>query len=217
MVDATGRRALLARMMGVARLRDQLAVAVCAWYTATQQDHDARTYIEAVSDGWWYTARVPAGERVVLFHGDPATASKLLKNTDRWHAMLAATRHIGRFVENADLVGELSASEACGACLQQVAGDGWLAVGDAALSFDPISSQGIFNALYTGMRGAQASDAAMNGSATALHDYSERLRQVRRAYLQHFHHAYGAEQRWANRPFWKSRAHGVTANTHSEK
>lgn len=35
-------------------------------------------------------------------------------------------------------------------------GDTWLATGDAALCFDPISSQGLFNSIYTGLTAAEA-------------------------------------------------------------
>ena len=42
-------------------------------------------------------------------------------------------------------------SEALDSCC----GTDWCAVGDAAAAFDPLSSQGIFNALYTGVRGAE--------------------------------------------------------------
>jgi flavin-dependent dehydrogenase len=40
--------------------------------------------------------------------------------------------------------------EAGGARLEPFHGDGWLACGDAALSFDPLSSQGLLTAIYSG-------------------------------------------------------------------
>jgi flavin-dependent dehydrogenase len=40
--------------------------------------------------------------------------------------------------------------EAGGARLEPLHGNGWLACGDAALSFDPLSSQGLLTALYSG-------------------------------------------------------------------
>jgi len=39
------------------------------------------------------------------------------------------------------------------ACFSTATGEGWLAAGDAALSLDPLSSQGLFKALYTGLAG----------------------------------------------------------------
>ena len=38
--------------------------------------------------------------------------------------------------------------------LSRAAGNGWIAVGDAAMSFDPIASQGLFNALSSALAAA---------------------------------------------------------------
>jgi flavin-dependent dehydrogenase len=45
--------------------------------------------------------------------------------------------------------------EAGGARLDRFFGEGWLACGDAALSFDPSSSQGLLTALYSGKSAAE--------------------------------------------------------------
>src|SRR5436190_5494193 len=42
-------------------------------------------------------------------------------------------------------------------------GEGWVAVGDAAQSYDPLSSQGLRYALESGIRAAFAVDAALDG------------------------------------------------------
>ncbi|MEO1084046.1 MAG: hypothetical protein AAFY88_07375, partial [Acidobacteriota bacterium] len=74
-----------------------------------------------------------------------------------------------------------------------------------ALSFDPISSQGLFNALYTGLRGAEALAARLAGDGGLLAAYCARLESVRKAYRHHFQVYYGQERRWAGRPFWAAR------------
>jgi len=99
-------------------------------------------------------------------------------------------------------------TDASGARLERFAGDGWLAVGDAALAFDPLSSQSLFDALYTGLRGAEAiaADLAGEGGAPeARTAYAERLESVRAAYRRHLHLYYRAETRWRDRPFWARR------------
>ena len=78
--------------------------------------------------------------------------------------------------------------------------------GDAALSFDPVSSQGIFNALYTGIRGAQAIDTALAGDRQAVPAYAARLEQIRSAYVGHHRLVYQAERRWTDHPFWTRQA-----------
>ena len=49
-------------------------------------------------------------------------------------------------------------SAAHSARLQPLAGPAWFAAGDAACSFDPLSSQGLLNALYSGLAAAEAAD-----------------------------------------------------------
>lgn len=51
--------------------------------------------------------------------------------------------------------------------LDRMRGDHWIAVGDAALAFDPLSSKGISNALYIGLCGARADLAVEAGDLNA--------------------------------------------------
>ena len=53
------------------------------------------------------------------------------------------------------------------ALLDQMTGRGWLATGDAAAAFDPISSQGLFNALSGGFLAGQAAADVMSGDRDA--------------------------------------------------
>src|SRR5690606_14642764 len=92
-----------------------------------------------------------------------------------------------------------------GAVLAPLAGPGWAAVGDAALGFDPLSSQGLFNALYTGLVAAEAVDRHLDGDARALEGYADLLARVRAAYVGHRARTYGAERRGATRPVWRRR------------
>ncbi|XUJ33041.1 NAD(P)/FAD-dependent oxidoreductase [Bradyrhizobium japonicum] len=41
--------------------------------------------------------------------------------------------------------------DASACLLSEAAGEGWIAVGDAAMAFDPIASQGLFNALSSAL------------------------------------------------------------------
>jgi flavin-dependent dehydrogenase len=84
-------------------------------------------------------------------------------------------------------------------------GDGWLAVGDAAFSFDPLSSQGILTALYSGMKAGEALVEHLSGNPDALANYDHRLAAIYNAYLRNRSMYYMLEARWAERPFWRRR------------
>jgi flavin-dependent dehydrogenase len=89
--------------------------------------------------------------------------------------------------------------------LEPTAGDKWLAVGDAAISFDPLSSQGLLNALFTGLAGAEAADRHLQGDALSLLEYQQVIGGIGDAYRQHLDFYYGIEGRWPNAPFWQRR------------
>jgi flavin-dependent dehydrogenase len=86
--------------------------------------------------------------------------------------------------------------------LSSVVGPDWLAVGDAAVSFDPLSSQGIITALEEAI---EAADAIADGSGEAISRYASIVSRRYRDYLVERARYYGAERRWPDAPFWRRR------------
>lgn len=210
-IEASGRRCVVARALGVERRRDPPLVAVVAWVRRGPADTDERTLIEAVEHGWFYTAPLSDGSRVVCFHALPEVARAVLREADAWARQVDATTHIAPLIRDAAHLAPRAGREACGATLLRHGGPGWLAVGDAAVSFDPLASQGLFNALTTGLVGARAVDAALAGDPEPGLAYGRTLAAVRRRYLEHCRHYYAQERRWAAAPFWASRRARSTA------
>ncbi len=136
---------------------------------------------------------------------DADDAAAVLNDKDAWRARLQATLHIHDVVGDRDLVVGPRATEACGGSLDAFVWGGGLAVGDAALSFDPLSSQGILNALYTGLRGGQAVAKALGGDNEGMEAYAGQLQRVRTAYLLHHRAFYGTQRQWSQTPFWRKR------------
>jgi flavin-dependent dehydrogenase len=209
-VDTTGRSAALARQQGAARLREDDLVAFYARFRpARAGDRDARTLLESTPHGWWYTALVPAGERVVAWLTDASLADRAaLLSAEGFAAALRDTRHVAAALDafGYAIAGRTRGADAGSARLDRFAGDGWVAAGDAALSFDPLSSQGILTALYTGLRAGEALHLWLQGDRSALAAYEDRLREIHQAYARNRITFYGFEARWANHPFWRSRA-----------
>lgn len=186
LIDATGRAGVAVRRIGLVRRREEARVAVYAFAGAPRAG-DARTVVERVETGWWYTAPLPRARRVASFHTSPAEGQRLLRDEGAFVAGLAATRHLRRHCPPELDWSRPRATDAGGSRLETFTGDGWLAVGDAALAFDPISSQGLFNALYTGLRGAQAINAALAGDPRPLAAYAPTLENVWSAYTRRIH------------------------------
>lgn len=204
-IDATGRRAVVARKLGAKRQRDDNLMAVYTWLRLDSGDSDTRALVESCAEGWWYTARLPDHTRVLVFHTDQAHVADYLREPRLFDEALSKTVHIRCAVERSTRLTGLQATEAAGARLDRFAGPSWIACGDSALSFDPLSSQGLFNAIYTGMRAGETAHKYLNGDKSALSVYSNRLEQIRAAYLAHRTTYYAAEQRWLQAPFWRNR------------
>lgn len=202
-IDASGRRAAIARRLGAKRQRDAQLVALYAMSERSGFQLN-RTIIEAVPRGWWYAARLPSGAVLAGFHTSHRHAMALLADPCGWSRALAETQHLSAALSGIRFESFLRPLDASGASLNRYGGDGWIACGDAALSFDPISGQGIFSALYSGMTAAHAVEDALNGSNERFDEYSRRLEQVRRIYVARVRAVYRSEFRWKEGPFWST-------------
>ncbi len=145
-VDATGRSAALARLLGVARRRFDRQVALVGWLAAPDDadERDATLTVETTRDGWWYSCRLPGGRRVAGLVGTERVPPAA------WEGRLRATRHVAALVARHRLVRGPIACAAGSALLERSFGEGWLALGDATTSFDPLASRGLVAALADG-------------------------------------------------------------------
>ena len=89
--------------------------------------------------------------------------------------------------------------------LNQAEGRDWMAIGDAASSYDPVAAQGIYKALAEGISaGRRVADYLENRTQTVKR-HTEEVRQKYGIYQKNRAYIYGLERRWANTPFWRNR------------
>jgi flavin-dependent dehydrogenase len=180
-----------------------VAVAVRAEHDA-RRSPDLRTYVESVPNGWWYSAPVPGSETVAMFFTDGVTYAErgVVLGEELRHAPLTAARLAdARIVQRAVL-------HAPSAIRGELTAPGWMAVGDSAASYDPLSGFGIFKALRYAETAAHAIHRQLDGEATAVDRYQELVRREFREYQAQRAAFYTAERRWPDSGFWQRR--GVT-------
>jgi flavin-dependent dehydrogenase len=103
------------------------------------------------------------------------------------------------------LVGEVAVTSARTTSLDVAAGAAWIAVGDAALTQDPLSGQGILFALGSAAAAAEAVKGHLSGNGEALLSYADTMRVRTLAHLSEQRDVYRAQGRWRDELFWRRR------------
>lgn len=211
LVDATGRSAAIARQLGIPRQVEDELICLHAYLPPRADDEDDCTRLCADSNGWWYSVRVPSGQRVLAFHLDADDAE--LRALRALPNLLAKARQQAVLAEvlpatvDADVV--VHARPAGSATLDPAAlvrtAAGFFAVGDAGLSFDPIASQGLFHALASAEIVAAASEDVAGGGAALQNACNAEFEAVRRHYRRKLDQAYAAPIRFHRHAFWLRR------------
>jgi flavin-dependent dehydrogenase len=130
LVDATGRPALVGRRLGADRIVSETLL-------ATRRDDSDELSSVGTGPVWL----------------------QIQGSAERWSYHIAGPdgrRQIWEIAKRKSKKGTPHVMDASSARLSRAAGERWVAVGDAAASFDPITSQGLANALSTALVAAGA-------------------------------------------------------------
>lgn len=166
LVDASGRPGAVARRQGVQLWQDTDLVTLI-WKTRREAG-PAIMRAEAAPDGWWYA--VPYGaDQTVGFATSAARAKEIGTDTQ---AFLRSKRGETRLIDPDMLCVPVRVMDSRSAVLEALSGPGWVATGDAATAFDPVSSQGLFNALSGGFFAGNAAADALAGDTDAPRVYA---------------------------------------------
>lgn len=203
LVDASGRGARVSRQLGM-----PLEQIDClqAWWTEVPADQvctrDRRSLVETTENGWWYSSLGSAGSLSLMLFCDQARLTLA-----QWRAELAMTIST-RHRLSACFPTESSAPKRRSLSIgyhAQPAGEGYYAVGDAALSYDPLAAHGLTFALASGRDAAKAVAAQLQGCAQARAAFGQKIARARSGYLGERSAIYAAERRWPNSDFWRRR------------
>ena len=210
LVDATGRAGWAARRLNISQRHFDNLVGFGQFLSPTKTGfEDSTTLIEATPDGWWYSALLPDSRLVVVYFTDAdLSVARGVRKRSGWQAALMLTVYTrDRVAQHGGVSESTPVVAGAGTTLTaDVTGDRWLAVGDAAASYDPLSSCGIATALATGIRGAAAVRRALDRDSGALESYAASIYSGFRIYLDLHATYYAAETRWPTSTFWNRRA-----------
>jgi flavin-dependent dehydrogenase len=207
LVVATGRSGLRGTFPHPTRIRDDRLVGLVRYLDAAGSAiSHTHACLEAVRDGWWYAARLPDDISVAAYLTDADLLPRTHRNTETMWSSLAESAPLIRSVLVDQAPRCLPRLVAAGSWRRtQVVGDRWVAVGDAVMAFDPLSGQGVYRALESGMRAADGIRRAAEGNQRELSDYAAWVQTTYETYRRERRRMYGLEQRWPSATFWARR------------
>jgi flavin-dependent dehydrogenase len=203
LIDATGQTAAVPT--GLPRsfhVVDRLIGVVCFFARVVEP----YTLIEAEACGWWYSAPLPDGHLVVAHMTDADLfAAAGCSPSDYWQHRLDKARLTYTRTGAQTALTEPKVVSAASLIRRPMFSSDWLAAGDASVAFDPLSGQGIYNALKGGILAAEAAIARFDGNSESFIEYSEWINTQFSNYLQTRSVFYSREQRWPKSHFWRRR------------
>ena len=206
-VDATGRARWFCSRQGIRRWAfDNLCGYMCFLSPKIQRDSDSMTLIESVPNGWWYTALLPKNIRVACFFTNyNLPIAKSVRTIEGWKKVLRDTDYIKGIIDKYDynIVAGPHIMISNIQRLEKVIGEAWLAVGDTAATFDPLSSNGILTAISDGISASDTIRKYLMGKDNTLEEYNKKIITNFMDYLKKRYYYYNLEKRWSNNAFWK--------------
>lgn len=178
-VDASGRSACIARAQGARRINYGDLVAIVCWFEA--REYSPRTpgtmlTIESNAHGWWSLSLTPDRTLVATLYTSRRMMRRARATADSWWtaALQSSDRAAAAIRDCGTAIAPARVYAACPSRSTRLAGDGWIAVGDAAIAYDPVAGQGVALAIETAFRAFEA--ARVDPSWTVLGpDYEEAL------------------------------------------
>lgn len=208
LVDATGRKAAVCRKIGVRTAKADQLMGVGAWVPFnTPQALSQEVVLETVEHGWWYSATLSAATRTVIFFSDADIISQQgLHTVAGWQEALQQTKHIKQVVQGASSVDEIWLRSAHCQHSQSPDRADFVAIGDAALSFDPVSSMGVGFALTSACQAAvMILHELQSPDPQRIMTYQADIGRHFTQYQQLRQRIYQQEQRWPDSAFWQRR------------
>jgi flavin-dependent dehydrogenase len=205
--DATGRASAVARRLGARReLHDHLLGIGARIQNSHRSVHGERLVLESVAGGWWYACPMPDHSVAAVFMTDPDLMRRSRQTSEQiWRAEIEKTHLIRSMLPEVGERHEVMVRSAASSILLPMHGDGWIAVGEAGVAFDPLTGRGIVAAIRSGLEAARAVHRKLDGDGLALARWTSDQRMRFEQYLREQEQVYGWERRWRDAPFWRRR------------
>lgn len=209
LIEATGRGP---GEVGYSRRSVKDRLVALMWYSPIDEaTRDQRLLIESAQHGWWYAAILPGHRAVLSFMTD---ADLLPRTHAARHAylddQLAATKIMREHRKGMLAPLQFRSYPANSSLRDVIGGSNWVAVGDAAATYDPLSGHGVSVALAKGASIARL--LTINGDLhRVVGTYADAERAAFFTYLRDRDRTYARAARSKRSTFWTRRS-GVSTS-----
>jgi flavin-dependent dehydrogenase len=174
----------------------------------------APALVEAAPCGWWYAATIPNGNKLAVFFTDGDLLPRGKHNLGEFLrdqlARSPLTRTGRDFADERIGRRQWTGFDARSGIRRVAIADGWVAVGDALMAFDPLCGRGVIEALTFGIEVAdwllQPGQAKREELPIWTANAAQRFNEYRAQRVT----TYGAEKRWGDMAFWQRRQEELT-------
>ena len=207
LLDASGRSRVIARHMGAKKRKaDSLVACFCRLdHQAFKTPPTQQALIESSENGWWSSVAYTNKYASLCYFTDadlgiPKSARQLFE-LSQCQPELKKWLKGYKIAKNDDF----TLTAAYSSCLDQCVGQNWLAVGDAACSYDPLSSYGMTSALGGAFYASKALLNAFYQESKYLFVYQQLMQQKFLDFLAMKNNEY-QKVRQFDSVFWKRRS-----------
>ncbi|NHN25980.1 NAD(P)/FAD-dependent oxidoreductase [Flavobacterium jejuense] len=208
-VDASGKKAAFSTLQGIKKVKSDKQVGIYRFYDV-KQDNEVKVkegiVVETNENGWWYSATLPNHKLVLGYMTDSDLANDLkIKSAANFDTLLQETKITRERTISFKTKTTPFLVAAQTQYLSTSVGEGWLAVGDAASSYDPISSLGIYKSLVMSQWASFAIIDSLKKVENGLKKYNHLIKQDFQLYEEKRLGYYQQEKRFSEAIFWKRR------------
>ena len=201
MVDATGKKRAVLKLLNVpVKVRDQQIAFSTHLPGKYFEQLPYGVFMESFMCGWGIVSALDEETNVMTLYTAAGQADHTLyRDFESWPQLLKNTKGLKYYLPDAQAgnPSKIIGYDASTVLAERVAGQQWLAIGDAAMSFDPLSSHGITNAIWTANRAASLiKDAVQNNTAPDYNDYQRQIHELFTGYAKVRTQLYQQKHEW---------------------
>lgn len=183
-VDATGRKRQVLKHAGISSINYDDTLAFICYLPKTGPDLKYGFFTEAFAGAWGTLSDLNETTRILsLYASKKNKLHQSFRDYSQWRKILAQTKVLKLALPEQGNF-KVYGKQANSSVPSKIAFNNILSIGDAAIAFDPISSHGISNAIYTAKEASTTIKKYLIGDVNSFSEYEENMYNIFNEYLK---------------------------------